>query len=123
MHILPSFLKALKIIDPEFFVVQDHETGTYDIWKDCTFEFSKERWKEERMIESFERLDDDALTKLRYRKWLGRKFNVENDPKRYHAWMKEQARVAMEKKHNLAMDMISRGWMKINDHNTKKTFI
>lgn len=123
MYIPVWFTKALNIIDPELFVAIDYEARTYDIWKECEFEFGHERWKEERMIDSFERLDDNALTKLRYRKWLGRKFNIEEDPTRYHAWIKEQARIAQEKKHNLAMDMISRGWMKIHDHETKKTFI
>jgi hypothetical protein len=123
MYILRCFEKALRIIDPEFFIVMDCETNTYDIWKDCEFEMGKTRWREERMIDSFDKLNDEALTKLRHRKWLGRKFNVEEDPKRYHAWLKETTRIAMEKKHDLAMDMITRGWMKINDHNTKKTFI
>jgi len=123
MYIPRSFLHELKIIDPELFVVQDYETGTYDIWKDCEFDVGNKHWKEERMIDSFERLNDDALTKLRYRKWLGRKYNVVEDPKRYHAWIKETNKVAIEKKHNLALDMMTRGFMKIHEHGTKKTFI
>lgn len=123
MYILDSFKKSLKIIDPELFVVMDYETNTYDIWKDCEFEVGNTHWKEERMIDSFEFLNDDALTHLRYRKWLGREYNTVDDPKRYQAWIKETNKIAIEKKHNLALDMMTRGWMKIHDHKTKKTFI
>ena len=120
------FRRALKIIDPKFYVVIDYDSQTYDIWKeveiDIKTKFRWKRYKEHRMVAYFYHLNDSALADLRYRKWLGNKFETPKDPKKYWAWMRSQDKEEKKKKIEEARAMQAEGWVRIHNVGRRKMF-
>ncbi len=126
MYVPKHFLRALFIIDPEFYVVPDREAGVYDIWKEVEVEvptkFKPFLYKEHRMVASFPHLNDDALAQLRYRKWIGNKFETAKDPRKYWKWMKSQEKEIKAKKVEAARDQQARGWVELYNWDKRKVF-
>lgn len=126
MYIPKYFIRELKNIDPAMYVVKDCELGAYDIWKEVEVEVPTKSkpflYKEHRMVASFDRLNDAALADLRYRKWLGNRFETAKDPRKYWKWMKDQEKAIKAKKIETARDMQARGWMGIYNRGRKKLY-
>jgi len=126
MYVPNFFRRQLKIIDPELFVVKDESLNMYDIWKIVNVEletrFKHIRYKERRLVASYRYLNDDALANLRYRKWLGNKFETGKDPRKYLKWLKDQEKEERKKKIAVARDMQAKGWMKIYNTGRRKMF-
>lgn len=126
MYIPKYFIRELKNIDKALYVVKDYELGMFDIYKEVEVEVPKKLgsflYKEHRMIDSFRYLNDDALMHLRYRKWLGNKFETAKDPRKYWKWMKDQEKKVKEKKIEEARDMQAKGWIEAYNWDKRKVF-
>ncbi len=127
MSLIPNFfLRELKIIDPTYYVVYDPEIRTFDIMQDIKERVRRKDGSYEWTITSllldfFNHPNDEALTRLRWRKRLGIRLNLIEHPKRHMAWIKRINAENKARKSKLAIDMIAEGYKKIHQHNTSMT--
>lgn len=116
------FLRDLKIVDTGLYVIYDGETDTFDIYKNVDKTMGKLRWSEVRMIDSFRYLNDAALTQLRYRKHLGRKYETPVSPNRYIDAMDRAAKEKKAKIHEGVIDEMAANLKTVYDAHTKTHF-
>jgi len=74
-----GFKRDLEIIDPTYYATWNPNSQFWEIRKVTPLRRGFERHS---VLAIFERLNDKALTELRYRKWLGRKFEGSMEKKR-----------------------------------------
>jgi len=127
MPLIPEFFKrAIRIIDPSYYVIFDSGSRTFDIMKDIKEKSRRKdgsyEWtKTSLLLAFFKNPNDKALTRLRERKWLGRRLSLIEHPKRYMEWCKRINAEAKAMKSKLAADMLIEGFKKIHKHRTSKT--
>ena len=115
LHVPRWFKRELSFIDPTYYVKKDSPDGPYAIMKDADIyikfrDGTVYKTKEPRVVDSFMRLNDAALTHLRYRKWLGRQMKIIENPGRELAYLEAQEKAAMAKERELGNDMAAEGF-------------
>jgi len=121
MPIVPDwFVRELKVLDDSYFVEYDSKYGYYVIKKKLNklergYINEVEIW-----LATFPRLNDRAMANLRYRKWMGRKF--EGDMKKYIRYLKGLNKEAKQKAKELGYEMMAEGLMKIHNFGRKSYF-
>jgi len=108
------FLRQLSCIDPTYYIRLNEETHLYEIVKDVDHvipfrDGQKYRLRGPRIVDVFIRLNDDALNKLRYRKYLGRRMNILENPQKEFNFMKAQETAAKAKEKALCDEMVAEG--------------
>ena len=109
----PGFLRELRAIDPRYYVEQDG--NIYNI------RYFNEKQQEVRTVETFQRLNDSALSWLRFRKYLGIKFRYSEGPDRGLAKVRRQRLECKQKETDEAIDMITEAFMKAYKIETTST--
>jgi hypothetical protein len=144
MYVPKWFLRELKIIDPTYFVTWNDEYQYFEIRKKMNMEKivevpGKEILSGEELhglrrpqllkitmrnptVAVFKILNDQALIDMRKRKYIGLKFQRNNDPLAYLKWIMAQNKEAKAKKEEIAHEMITDGIMKMHKLETSKTF-
>ena len=129
MYVPKQWLKALSIIDPSWRVECDESDGTYMVVKDVSVKIPMEDGKMAivhgpRTVAVFRgELGETHLDELRARKKLGEQMKIVENPVnelRYYANLQKEAKA---KKHELALDMMTEGFMKMHKLATSQTFI
>jgi len=121
------FLKALKLIDPTYYVEYDKNTETFDIKRRAIKLIDGERQEIALVVECFLYLNESALTHLRCRKHLGKHLFTEYDSVdarriKHVKWMKRKEMEDRKKARDEALDMQVEGWRKMYKLATSKTY-
>lgn len=127
MHVPAWFKKELRWLDPTYYITLDESCGDYEIRKDVTFAIpgpeGKTKWfTESKILALFKKLDDSAMADLRFRKWLGRRYEVPNKSKQWLEMIIKRDKEMKAKKKAEAQEMIAEGLMKMHRMETTKTF-
>jgi hypothetical protein len=112
------FISELACIDPTYYVRIKEESQVYEIVKDADvviedpqYGMRAYRITGPKVVDVFRYLNAEALTKLRYRKWLGRQMKIVENPRAEFNFLLAQEKAAKEKEMRLAYDMMSEGLM------------
>ena len=113
MYVPRWFLRELRFIDPTSRVEYDGKP-LYRIVKDVDMIIPVPfrgtiHVKGPRTVDVFPYLNDSALTHLRYRKWLGRRMNIIENPKKELAYLEAQEKAAMAKEREIGYEMMAEG--------------
>jgi hypothetical protein len=108
------FLRELKTVDPNYYVVANEEARVYRIMmnSDVVVESPMRgafRITGPKTVDVFQHLNADALMHLRYRKWLGRQMKIIENPQNELAFLMAQEKAAKAKEMNLAHEMMAEG--------------
>lgn len=114
------FERELKIIDDTYFVVFNKMYEYYEIKKEMNVVKNGELVVVKPTLAVFRRLNDGALNNLRERKYMGRKYA--GDPKKYLNYINSLNEEAKKKKQQLAIEIMSEGYMRIHNLGRTKIF-
>ena len=114
------FTKELKIIDDTYYVVFNKRYEYYEIKKEMNVIKDGRLVVVKPTLAVFRRLNDRALNNLRERKYTGRKFSA--DPMKYLSYLNSLNKEAKAKKRELALEMMSHGYMAIHNLGRRKIF-
>lgn len=120
MRIVPEhFKKNLKLIDPDYVAIYNPEYDVFEIKsRQKIMKGDVPKWLVFNLA-IFKELNDEALTNLRYRKWLGRKYAKKGE---YLKWIKEMNAEAKAKRRQIALEQQAEGYIKIHNFGKKKYF-
>lgn len=119
--VIPSwFEKELKIIDPTYFVVFNKTFEYYEIKKQMNVVKDGRLVVTRPTLAVFRKLNERALTNLRERKFVGRKYS--QDPMKYLKYLNSLNVEAKKKKRALALEMMAEGYVRIHNLGRKKIF-
>lgn len=128
MYVPKQWLKSLQVIDPSWRIECDESDGTYMVVKDVRVQIPLEDGKVAvvhgpRIVAVFRGdLCEANLDELRARKRLGEQMKIVEDPMneiRYYHRLNQEAK---EKRSQLALDMVTEGFMKAHKMATSQTF-
>jgi hypothetical protein len=110
------FLRELRIIDHRYRVIPVEETQSYRIVMDAEVIVESPmrgafRITGPKTVDVFQHLNDAALTTLRYRKYLGRKMKIIENPRAEWNFLLAQEKAAKAKEMNIAHEMMAEGMM------------
>jgi hypothetical protein len=110
------FLRELRIIDHRYRVIPVEETQSYRIVMDADVVVESPmrgafRITGPKTVDVFQHLNDDALTALRRRKYIGRQMKILERPNAEWEYLIAQERAAKAKEMNIAHDMMAEGMM------------
>jgi len=116
MTIPKWFKRELSFVDPTYYVRINKATMVYEIVKDVDIRIpfrdrTVARITGPRVVDVFRYLNDAALDHLRYRKWLGRRMKIVENPGRELAYLQAQEKAAMQKQKQIGYEMMSEGMM------------
>jgi len=114
------FKRELTLLDPSLHIEYDQTVDRFFILKDLDYVLGKEKHRETFIRASFKYLNDSALTNLRYRQYLGRRYM--DRPGAYLRWLKEEEKETMAKVKEEGIDQIVAGLMKAYKLATSQTF-
>ena len=129
MHVSKEWLKALKIIDPTWRVECDESDGTYMVIKDVSVQVPLDNGRVgvfhgPRIVSVINHEPGDRdLEDLRARKAWGLKMNIVENPANELKYYADLNKMAKEKKRELALDMMTEGFMKAHKIATTATFV
>lgn len=108
------FIKELKTVDERYYVVADEETRLYKIMMNSDIVVHSKfrgahRITGPKTVDVFRHLNANALTHLRYRKWLGRQMKIMEKPNAEWNFIQAQEKEAKKKEMDLAHEMIAEG--------------
>lgn len=109
------FLRELKTVDPTYYVRTKEDTQVYEIVKDADILVESPmrgafRITGPKVVDVFRYLNDEALTHLRHRKYLGRRMNILESPQKEFSFLMAQEKAAKQKEMNIAYDMMTEGF-------------
>lgn len=106
------FIRELQnTIDKRYYVQYDPEMDRFDVLGKIN--------GEDILLACFDELNAKALTELRYRKWLGRRFVNRKERERH---LDEPDVEAKARGHEDNLDLIVHGYMQMYEHSKKKHF-
>lgn len=106
------FIRELQnTIDKRYYVQYDAEMDRFDVLGKIN--------GEDILLAVFDRLNAKALTELRYRKWLGRRFVTRKERERH---LDEPDIEAKAKSHGDNLDLIVHGYIEAYNLSKKKSF-
>jgi hypothetical protein len=110
------FLRELRIIDHRYRVIPVEKTQSYRIVMDAEVIVESPmrgafRITGPKTVDVFQHLNDAALTTLRYRKYLGRKMKIIENPRAEWNFLLAQEKAAKAKEMNIAHEMMAEGMM------------
>jgi hypothetical protein len=129
VYVSKTFLKSLALIDRSWRVVPDESDNTYSIVKDVSVKIPIEGGKVgivhgPRTVAVFQGEPIDAhLDELRRRKRWGEEMKIVENPMNELKYYKRLNDEAKAKKKELALDMMTAGFMKMHKMATSQTFI
>jgi hypothetical protein len=108
------FLKELACIDPTYYVRVNYEAEMYDVMKEAEIYIKFRdgtiyKRKEPRVVGSYPHANYEALTSLRYRKFLGRQMRIIEKPGIELEKMRQEEAERMGKIKEEGFDMMSYG--------------
>lgn len=111
--------KDLKRLDPNYTTVYNPEYDVFEIKsREAIRKGNVPKWLVFNLA-IFKELNEEALTNLRYRKWLGRKYTTTAERIK---WIKEMNEEAKAKRREIALEMIAEGFIRIHNFGRKKYF-
>jgi len=117
MEPVPNWFKReLRTVDHRYRVEVDEPGQIYRIVMDADVIMESPfqgafRITGPKVVDVFQHLNDDALTHLRYRKWLGRQMKIVENPRAEWSYLLAQEKAAKAKEMNIAHDMMAEGMM------------
>lgn len=120
MHPQKWFSRELEIIDDTYYVVFNKKYEYYEIKKQMNVVKNGELVVVKPTLAVFRRLNDRALNNLRERKYVGRKYA--RDPMLYLKYLNSLNEEAKKKKHELALEVMAHGLMRIHNIDRKTIF-
>lgn len=129
MYVPEWFVKSLKVIDPTWRVEQDNSDGTYMIMKDVSVAVPLDGGRTgivhgPRTVAVFQgELCEAHLNELRSRKKIGERMNIVENPANELLFYQRMNREAKEKRKEMALEMMTEGFMKMHKMATSQTFI
>lgn len=126
-HKLPDcpswFPSTMTEIDPAMYLEYNRHSNCYELKKRILIKLPMREWiREPWTLAVFERLNDSSMTHIRYLHWLYNKLNLRNNPVNYYKWLKKLNDEAKQKEHELAVEQIAEGFMRIHNLERKKMF-
>jgi len=113
------FKKDLKIIDPNYRAIYNPEYDLFEIKNRIEIRKANvPKWLVFNLA-VFKELNEEALTNLRYRKYLGRKYSKKGE---YLKWIQSMNSEAKLKRRQLALERMAEGFIKIQNFGKKKYF-
>ena len=116
---IPSwFPKKLRRLDPDLKIVWNEEYQTFEIWKTLRKVFwsngKKQLIEQEVCRAAYDYLNDDAMTNLEHRAWIGRHIYTGNETdeesaRKYERWLRAEERETKQKEREKARDMVAQG--------------
>ena len=114
MKIVPNWFKReLKILDPKYYVVYNDHYNYFEIKHTVRIIRHGREFISRPNLAVFKVLNDAAMTNLRKRKYVGRKF--QGDTKKYLNWIRRNNEEAKEKKRQIGLEMMTEGYMRIHN--------
>jgi len=120
MHPPRWFERELEIIDDTYYVVFNKRYEYYEIKKQMNVIKDGRLVVVKPTLAVFRRLNGKALDNLRERKFMGRKYA--GDPKKYLNYLNSLNVEAKKKKQQLAIEMMSEGYVRIHNLGRRKIF-
>lgn len=110
------FKRELRMVDERYYVEVDEQARIYRILmkSDVVVEspmLGSYRIVGPKTVDVFQHCNANAIMHLRYRKWLGRKMKIIENPRAEMAFMQAQEKAAKDKEMRLAYDMMAEGLM------------
>lgn len=110
------FKRELRTVDERYYVEVDERARIYRILmkSDVVVEspmLGSYRIVGPKTVDVFQHCNATAIMHLRYRKWLGRRMKIIENPRAEMAFMQAQEKAAKEKEMRLAYDMMAEGFM------------
>jgi hypothetical protein len=127
MEPVPNWFKReLRTVDPNYYVVINEESQVYRIMMNSDVVVQSPfrgayRIIGPKTVDVFRYLNDEALTKLRYRKWLGRQMKIIENPNAEWNFLQAQEKAAKAKEMDLVYDMMAEGGMEAYKIDRKHT--
>jgi len=108
------FLRELKLLDPDLKVRYNPDLNYFEVTKVVNAYLPKKgggyaHIQRELIRAVYDHLNDEALTNIRYRQYLGRKHNAKGDPNAYMKLIMEENKAAKAKESRRAREMIAEG--------------
>ena len=127
MRAIPRWFKReLKLLDPTYRIAYNQAIDKFLILKDVGYYFyvdGTHRHQKETLIRAgFKNLDRVAMTSLKRRKWLGRKWMARGDDMAYQKHLDREEAEKKAKVSDKNIDQITAGIMTAHKLSTTKTF-
>jgi len=127
MEPIPNWFKReLRTVDERYYIEADESAQIYrimlmaDVVVESPFRGSY-RITGPKTVDVFQHLNADAIMHLRYRKWLGRRLKIIENPQAEWAYLQAQEKAAKQKEMDLAYDMMAEGGMEAYKIDRKHT--
>lgn len=110
------FVRELRIIDHRYRIVPSEESQSYRIVMDADIIIPHKingsiHIQGPKTVDVFRYLNDDALTKLRQRKYWGRMMKIIENPRVEWNFLQNQEKAAKQKEMDLAHEIMAEGIM------------
>jgi hypothetical protein len=114
MEVPGWFKRELRCIDPTYYVRVNTVAQSYDVMKDAEIYLKFKdgtvyQRKEPRVVGSYPYANSEALTNLRYRKWLGRQMKIVEHPERERKMLQEAEDEHKRKEQDAGTELVAQG--------------